>query len=156
MTWQTFLPELEERFLRYVQIDTQSDEASQSVPTTLKQLDLLRLLADELRQMGAGNVVLTDYACVLATLPGNQPDAPTVAFVAHVDTTADYSGANVRPIVHRNYDGAPIPLPDDPKRWSSCPGRPWSWARWPPRLPARGSVSSPARWGCLAGIGYRR
>lgn len=114
MTWRAFLPELEERFLRYVQIDTQSDEANPSTPSTVKQLDLLRLLAGELRQMGANDIVLTDYACVLATLPGNQPDAPTVAFLAHVDTSADYSGANVRPIVHRHYDGAPISLPDNP------------------------------------------
>lgn len=114
MTWQNYLLELEDRFLRYVQIDTQSDEANQTTPSTASQLDLLRLLADELRQMGASDVRLTDYACVLATVPGNQPHAPAVAFLAHVDTATDFSGSGVKPIVHRNYQGGPITLPDDP------------------------------------------
>lgn len=108
---------LEERFVRYAQIDTQSDEASDSVPTTAKQLDLQRLLADELRSLGAADVRLNEAGFVLATLPATeQGPIPTVAFLAHVDTAADYSGTGVRPIVHRNYDGAPIALPGDPEK----------------------------------------
>ncbi|MCX6094694.1 MAG: peptidase T, partial [Candidatus Bipolaricaulota bacterium] len=108
---------LEERFVRYAQIDTQSDEASDSVPTTAKQLDLQRLLADELRSLGAADVRLNEAGFVLATLPATeQGPIPTVAFLAHVDTAADYSGTGVRPIVHRNYDGAAIALPGDPEK----------------------------------------
>ena len=66
--FQQFSSELEERFLRYVQIDTQSDESSTSTPSTERQWDLLRLLADELNAMGASDVALTDYACCLATI----------------------------------------------------------------------------------------
>ena len=106
---------LEERFVRYAQVDTQSDEASDSVPTTAKQLDLQRLLVEELRSLGVADARLTEAGFVLATLPATaQGPIPTVAFLAHVDTAVDYCGAGVRPIVHRNYDGAPFPLPGDP------------------------------------------
>jgi len=111
-----YLEELEERFLRYVRIDTQSAEDSNEIPSTSRQLDLLRLLQRELEALGASDVVLTDYGCVLATIPATAPasDVPTVAFLAHVDTAPAFSGTNVQPIVHRNYAGAPILLPDDP------------------------------------------
>lgn len=110
------LSTLEQRFIRYVQIDTQSDADSDSSPSTAKQLDLLQLLAAELQELGAEAVVLTDYGYVLATIPPTAPAAelPTVAFLAHVDTAPDYPGGGVRPIVHRNYSGQPIILPDDP------------------------------------------
>ncbi len=108
---------LEARFLRYVQIDTQSDETATSTPSTAKQYDLLRLLERELQAMGAQEVELTDYACLLATLPATvKTQAPTVAFLSHVDTAPAFSGSNVVPIVHRNYDGGEIVLPDDPSR----------------------------------------
>lgn len=117
MDYQTFLSDLEERFLRYVQIDTESDETSTSVPSTAKQLDLLNLLADELRELGAGDVTLTDYACVMATIPATvdagAADLPTIAFLAHVDTAPAFSGAGVKPIVHRSYQGDKLVLPDD-------------------------------------------
>jgi tripeptide aminopeptidase len=108
--------DLEARFLRYVQIDTQSDEHSNEVPSTAKQLDLLRLLKTELEELGAADVCLTTYGCVLATIPATAgvSGAPTVAFLGHVDTTPQFSGAGVKPIVHRQYDGSPIVLPDDP------------------------------------------
>jgi tripeptide aminopeptidase len=113
---EKYLKELEERFLRYVQIDTQSDEESTGAPTTAKQLDLLRRLADELAEMGATDVVLNNYGYVLATIPATMPadDVPTIAFFAHVDTAPAFSGTNVRPIVHRHYDGTPITFPDKP------------------------------------------
>ena len=111
-----FLAELEERFTRYAQIDTQSDEQSGLIPSTAKQFDLLRLLAEELREIGLNDVVLTDYACVLATLPATIPaeTAPTVALLAHVDTAPAFSGTAVKPLIHRRYNGQPIHLPDDP------------------------------------------
>jgi tripeptide aminopeptidase len=112
---EEYLKELEDRFLRYVQIDTQSDEASTEIPSTAKQYDLLRLLADELQSLGAREVVLTEAGYVLATVPATTPasDTPTIAFFAHVDTSPGFSGTNVRPLVHRNYDGAPITFPDN-------------------------------------------
>jgi tripeptide aminopeptidase len=113
--YHEFLKEVETRFLRYVRIDTQSQEDSDEVPSTAKQLDLLRLLEGELRALGAADVVLTGYGCVLATIPAtvHAADVPTVAFLAHVDTAPDFSGSDVKPIVHRNCAGGPIVLPDD-------------------------------------------
>lgn len=115
---ETILYDLESRFLRYVQIDTQSDERSDTAPSTAKQLDLLRLLEAELNELGASDVRLTDYGCVLATIPATpgHERAPVVAFLAHVDTAPQFSGTGVKPLVHRNYNGAPIVLPDDPSQ----------------------------------------
>src|SRR6185436_8358940 len=94
--------DLETRFLRYVRIDTQSDEGSSSAPSTAKQLDLLRLLEAELNQLGAHEVRLTDYGCVLATIPATvSSPVPIVAFLAHVDTAPQFSGTGVKPVVHR-------------------------------------------------------
>jgi tripeptide aminopeptidase len=113
---QTFLAELEERFLRYVKIDTQSDERSGSVPSTARQFDLLRLLVTEMTDLGLEDVQLTSYGCVMGTLPATTTavNIPTVAFLAHVDTSPAFSGTAVKPIVHRNYNGQPITLPDFP------------------------------------------
>ncbi|HXB09565.1 MAG TPA: peptidase T [Puia sp.] len=104
-----------ERFLRYVQIDTQSDPQSKSQPSTEKQKDLGRLLVEELRTMGVGDAALDDFGYVYATLPANTPKiVPTLCFCAHMDTAPDCTGTNVKPIVHANYDGGDIVLPDDP------------------------------------------
>jgi tripeptide aminopeptidase len=109
--------ELEERLVRYCRIDTQADASSPTSPSTAKQYDLLHPLADELREWGAQDVRVTDYGAVLATIPATAAtDAPTVAFLAHVDTAPQFSGTNVKPIVHRNYQGKPIVLPDDPSK----------------------------------------
>src|SRR5260221_7750737 len=106
--------ELEARLVRYVQIDTQSEETSTTSPSTAKQYDLLHLLVDELKQMGAAEVRLTDYGTVLATVPATlQGNVPTIGFLAHVDTAPAFNGTGVKPIVHRNYDGGDITLPDD-------------------------------------------
>ena len=109
---------LEARLVRYVQIDTQSDESSSATPSTAKQYDLLNPLVDELNAIGAQAVRLTDYGAVLATIPATSglEAAPTIAFLAHVDTAPAFSGTGVKPIVHRSYDGNPIVLPDDPSR----------------------------------------
>jgi tripeptide aminopeptidase len=93
-----------ERFLRYVRIDTQSSLDSDTFPSTAKQLDLSRLLADELRAAGLDDVALTEHGYVFATLPGVD-GAPTVGLLAHVDTAPDASGTGVDPQLHENYDG---------------------------------------------------
>lgn len=112
-----FDTELEERLLRYVRIDTTSDESSPTSPSTEKQYDLLRLLVVELNEIGAEDVQMTDYGAVLATIPATVAQAvPTIALLAHVDTSPAFSGQNIRPIVHRNYDGGDITLPDDPEQ----------------------------------------
>jgi tripeptide aminopeptidase len=103
-----------ERFLRYVQVDTQSDEDSDTYPSTLKQRDLGELLAKELREAGLEDVELTEHSYVFATLPGSS--GPTVGLVAHMDTSSDESGANVKPQVVRDYDGGDIVLPGDTRK----------------------------------------
>ncbi len=101
-----------ERFLRYVRIDTQAQEGTGLVPSTLKQLDLCRLLADECRVLGLRDVVLSPQGTVLATVPATVPHrAPAFALVAHVDTEPGTSGKDVQPQVHRNYLGGDLPLP---------------------------------------------
>lgn len=104
------------RFLRYVQIDTQSSDHSETCPSTPGQWVLLKMLAQELRDMGAADVELTAHGYVLATVPGTpgRRETPTVAFLAHVDTAPDFSGTGVKPVVHRRYDGGVIHFPDHP------------------------------------------
>jgi tripeptide aminopeptidase len=103
-----------DRFLRYAAIDTRADEASRTCPSTPGQLVLLRLLAAELRGLGLADVTLDDNGYVMATVPATTTrDVPVIGFVAHVDTSPEMPGANVRPIVHRSYDGRDLILPDD-------------------------------------------
>lgn len=103
-----------ERFLRYVQIDTQSDPQSKSAPSTEKQKDLSRILAEELQQIGLQDAHTDDWGYVYATIPSNtERKVPVICFCAHVDTAPDCSGTDVKPIVHRNYQGQDIVLPDD-------------------------------------------
>ncbi|HVM69118.1 MAG TPA: peptidase T, partial [Gaiellaceae bacterium] len=104
-----------ERFLRYVRIDTQSAFVSDTYPSTLKQLDLCRLLVEELREAGLEDAELTEHGYVFATLPGTV-DAPVVGLNAHVDTSPDAPGAGVQPQVIRGYEGGPLVLPGDPSR----------------------------------------
>jgi tripeptide aminopeptidase len=104
-----------DRFLRYVRIDTQSAFTSDTYPSTLKQLDLSRLLVEELREAGLEDAELTEHGYVFATLPGTVA-APTIGLNSHVDTSPDASGANVSPQVVRAYDGGPITLPADPSQ----------------------------------------
>ena len=112
-TWTTSVLE---RFLRYVVIDTQSDENSTTYPSTDKQFDLLRLLVEELQAIGLKDVALDDHGYVFATIPATSPKpaVPIVGFIAHVDTSPEMSGKDVRPLVHRNYQGEDLILPDDP------------------------------------------
>ncbi len=104
-----------ERFLRYVRIDTQSEEDSETYPSTAKQLDLSRLLIDELQEIGLADIELSEHGYVLATLPGTA-GAPVVGLIAHVDTTPETPGGDVVPIVHENYAGGPIVLVGDPSQ----------------------------------------
>src|SRR5438128_1689110 len=104
-----------ERFLRYVRYDTQSNEQSKTYPSTDKQLVLLRDLAAELRDVGLHDAAIDDYGYVMATVPATTSrDVATIGFIAHVDTSPEVSGADVRPIVHSAYDGRDLVLPDDP------------------------------------------
>jgi tripeptide aminopeptidase len=103
-----------ERFCRYVQIDTQAREGSPSYPSTPGQWDLARLLAEELTALGLQDVSVSAHAIVTATLPARGcPNAPTIALFAHMDTSPETSGKNVRPIVHPHYAGGDIVLPGD-------------------------------------------
>jgi tripeptide aminopeptidase len=103
-----------ERFLRYVQIDTQSDPLSSSQPTTAKQKDLSKILAAELKKIGIADAHTDEFGYVYATIPSNSSKkVPVICFCAHVDTAPDCSGTNVKPIVHTNYQGQDIILPDD-------------------------------------------
>ncbi|GGB16273.1 MULTISPECIES: peptidase T [Mucilaginibacter] len=103
-----------ERFLRYVTIDTQSDPSSVSFPSTEKQKDLARLLVDELLAMGIADAHLDEYGYVYATIPSNtDKKVPVICFCSHMDTAPDCSGKDVKPIVHKNYQGQDLILPDD-------------------------------------------
>ena len=103
-----------ERFMRYVQIDTQSDPDSTSFPSTDKQINLAKLLVEELKEMGILQVSLDAYGYVMATIPSNTAaQKPVLCFCAHMDTAPDCSGTDVKPILHKNYNGKPLVLPDD-------------------------------------------
>lgn len=93
-----------ERFLRYVKIDTQSDPNSRTIPSTMKQKDLSRLIVKELLEIGLKDAQMDENGYVMATLPSNtNKKIPTIGFIAHVDTSPQVSGTNVKPIIHRNY-----------------------------------------------------
>lgn len=100
--------------MRYVQIDTQSDPTSPSQPSTEKQKDLSRVLVQELQQLGLTDAELDEHGYVYATIPATtDKDVPVLCFCSHVDTAPDCSGAGVKPILHKKYDGSDIVLPDD-------------------------------------------
>jgi len=106
-----------ERFLDYVKIDTQSREDSDSYPSTPGQLDLLRLLQAQCAGLGLADVTMDEHGYVFATIPANSDkrDVPMIGFIAHVDTSPEMSGKDVKAIIHRNYDGGDLVLPDDPE-----------------------------------------
>lgn len=105
-----------DRFLRYIKIDTQSAEDQPAPPSTKKQLDLARLLEKELKGLGVQNVRISEWGIVYGMVPGNLADnskVPTIGFIAHMDTSPSVSGANVNAIIHKNYKGGDIVLPND-------------------------------------------
>lgn len=105
---------IKNRFLRYVQIDTQANPYSETAPSTAKQLDLTKVLSEELTEMNIDHEV-TEQGYIYATLPSNSDKAnvPSIFFCSHIDTAFDCSGTDVKPIVHKNYQGGNITLPDD-------------------------------------------
>ena len=104
------MEKLLDRFLRYIAVDTQSDPGSETQPSSKKELDLLRILRDELEAMGV-KAELDEYGYVMGTIPSNiGEDIPAIGFIAHVDTSPDASGTNIKPQIIRNYDGKDIPL----------------------------------------------
>lgn len=106
-----------QRFLRYVTIDTQSDPYSETQPSTEKQKDLSRLLVEELKELGIGDAHLDEHGYVYATIPATTSrKVPVICFCSHVDTSPDSSGKDVRPLVHRDYQGQDLVLPDDPSQ----------------------------------------
>ncbi|MEO6328825.1 MAG: peptidase T [Ginsengibacter sp.] len=107
---------ISERFMRYVQVDTQSDPHSNTFPSSSKQKDLSKLLVKELKASGIDNAEMDDFGYVYATIPSNstKQNVPVICFCSHVDTAPDCSGTNVKPILHKNYNGHDISLPDDP------------------------------------------
>ena len=113
---QAFTSSAASRFLRYVTYDTQSDDQSDTYPSTAKQLVLLNQLVAELKEMGVADATIDQYGYVMGTVPASpgKEAVPVIGFVAHVDTSPDVSGAGVKPIVHARYDGRDIVLPDDP------------------------------------------
>ncbi|MGE5361417.1 MAG: peptidase T [Bacteroidales bacterium] len=110
-----------DRFCRYVQVDTQSNDKSQTYPSTEGQKDLLRLLVTDLQAAGLQDAAMDEHGYVMATLPSNIPEGhaafgkvPTIGLLAHVDTYHEVSGKHVKPVVHRDYDGGDLALPGDP------------------------------------------
>ncbi len=115
-----------ERFMRYVQVDTQSDPYGNASPTTEKQKDLSKILVEELQSIGVEDVHLDEYGYVYATIPANtQKQVPVLCFCSHVDTAPDCSGTGVKPILHKHYDGGDIVLPDDPAQVISVQHHPY-------------------------------
>ena len=99
------------RFIKYVKIDTESDPNNPAFPSTEKQWNLANLLVKELQEIGLSDVTLDDNCYIMATLPSNiDYEVPTIGFVAHIDTSPDFTGANVNPQIHKNYDGKDIIL----------------------------------------------
>jgi tripeptide aminopeptidase len=106
-----------ERFLKYAKIETTSDEDSKTFPSDPKQLELSKLLVDELKQIGMQDVEMDENGYVTATLPSNtQKDVPVIGFISHVDTSSAVSGKNVNPVLHKNYQGGDIVLTKDPTK----------------------------------------
>lgn len=117
MTIQSYNFTVAERFIRYVQIDTQSDPQSVTCPSTEKQKNLGRLLVKELQEMGIADARLDEFGYVYAGIPSNSAKkVPVICFCAHMDTSPDCSGQQVKPIIHKNYNGQDIQLPDDPQQ----------------------------------------
>ena len=108
---------VKDRFLRYVQIDTQSNPQSEKFPSTEKQKDLGRLLVTELKEMNIADAHLDEFGYVYATiLSTTTKEVPVLLFCSHMDTSPDCSGTGVKPVIHCNYDGGPIQLPEDPSQ----------------------------------------
>jgi tripeptide aminopeptidase len=113
-----FLHTVADRLMKYVQVDTEADPNSNTFPSSEKQKDLSRILVKELLDLGVTDAFMDEHGYVFGTVKSNsdKPNIPTICFCSHVDTTPDVTGKNVKPILHRNYDGKPMVLPDDLKQ----------------------------------------
>lgn len=105
-----------DRFCRYVQVETTAAEGADTYPSSPGQLDLSRMLTGELEALGLEDVSMNEFGIVIGTIPATAPNAPAIAWFAHVDTSPEFTGKNVKPIVHENYDGKDITLPGDPSK----------------------------------------
>lgn len=105
-----------DRFLRYVKVETTAAEDSKTYPSTSTQLELGKMLAEELRALKIADAKQDEFGIVMGTLAGNVPGAATIALCSHVDTSPEYTAKNVKPIIHKNYDGKDIKLPGDPSK----------------------------------------
>lgn len=114
ITYLNKAQKLHERFIKYVKIDTQSDAESSSCPSTLKQKDLGKVLVEELLEIGLTDAHMDENGYVYATIPSNsEKKVPIICFCSHMDTSPDCSGKDVKPIIHENYQGEDLVLPDD-------------------------------------------
>ncbi|MEK6799632.1 MAG: peptidase T [Planctomycetota bacterium] len=105
-----------DRFCRYVKVETTAVEQTEAYPSSPGQLELGKMLADELRGLGVKDAAQDEHGIVMGTIPATVAAAPTIAWLAHVDTSPEFTGKNVKPVIHRNYDGKDIVLPSDPSR----------------------------------------
>jgi tripeptide aminopeptidase len=110
------MSELLKRFRRYVRVDTRAVDETEDYPSSPGQLELGKVLAAEMRELGLADVKVSEHGIVMGTLPGNVDGAPTIAWLSHMDTSPEAPGADVKPVVHRNYDGKDIVLPGDPSQ----------------------------------------
>ncbi len=119
--------EIARRFMKYVQVDTQSDPLSGKHPSTEKQKDLSRVLVDELISMGIDDAEMDEFGYVYATIESNSPrkNVPVICFCSHVDTAPDCSGTGVKPILHKSYNGSDTILPDDTSQILTIAGHPY-------------------------------
>ncbi len=126
MKLENYRSTVAERLMRYVQVFTESDPNSETCPSTERQKDLSRLLVQELKALGIDDAELDDFGYVYATIPANiDRDCPVICLCAHVDTSSDVSGENVKPRLHRNYNGEDIRFPDDPSLVLSAKDHPY-------------------------------
>lgn len=107
-----------ERLMKYVQIDTEADPNSDTFPSSMKQKNLGNILVEELKDLGINDAEMDEWGYVFGTIPASPgaEEVPTVCFCAHMDTAPDVTGKDVKPILHKNYDGSPITLPEDPEQ----------------------------------------
>lgn len=114
MNLDNYIHTVKDRFIKYAKVDTEADPNSNTFPSSMKQKDLGKILVEELKEIGVYDAEMDEWGYVYATIPSNsKKDIPTICFCAHMDTAPDCSGKDVKPIVHQNYDGSPITLPDD-------------------------------------------
>lgn len=122
---QKYTDQMIKRFMKYVSFDTQSSEESETFPSTMKQKELGKVLAEELKAMKLQDVEMDEWGYVTATLPANtDKKVPVIGLISHMDTSPEVSGAHVKPVIHKNYQGGDIPLPGDPAqviRFSDTP-----------------------------------